>query len=126
MLTGYLNRLVANLSAVYAATKAAYAKDWADININIKTAVLETAKYYMNTDFTSSTFWTNFQYNNWALMSSELKDTYQNAKCLECLRSAYLIDSVTVRCNKYQSVNFLVDQSGSIGAANFQYALRFL
>ena len=42
------------------------------------------------------------------------------------MRSAYLIDSVTIRCNKYQSVNFLVDESGSIGASNFQYALKFL
>lgn len=126
VLTGFLNRLVSNLTAIYTTNKASYALAWADININIKTAVLETAKYYMNTDFVTGSFWTNFQYNNWALMSSELKDTYQNSKCLECLRSAYLIDSVTVRCNKYQSINFLVDQSGSIGASNFQYALKFL
>lgn len=126
VLSGFLNRLVTNLTGIYSTNKASYALSWGDININIKTAVLETAKYYMNFDFISGSFWTNFQYNNWALMSSELKDTYQNAKCLECLRSAYLIDSVTVRCNKYQSVNFLVDQSGSIGASNFQYALKFL
>lgn len=80
----------------------------------------------MNINFLGSNFWSNFQYNSWAAMSSELKTHYTDNNCLECLRSAYLIDSVTIRCNKYQSVNFLVDQSGSIGAANFQYALKFV
>lgn len=80
----------------------------------------------MNTDFIGGSFWSNFQFNNWAQMSSELKDQYTSQACLECLRSAYLIDSVTIRCNKYQSVNFLVDESGSIGAINFQFALDFL
>ena len=59
-------------------------------------------------------------------MSSELKTNYETGNCVECLRSAYLIDSVTIRCNKYQSVNFLVDQSGSVGASNFQHALTFI
>lgn len=40
VLTGYLNRLVTNLTAVYAAGKASYSTVWADLNINIKTAVL--------------------------------------------------------------------------------------
>jgi hypothetical protein len=70
VLTGFLNRLVTNLTAIYSTNKASYALSWANININIKTAVLETAKYYMNTNFISGSFWTNFQYNNWALMSS--------------------------------------------------------
>lgn len=42
------------------------------------------------------------------------------------LHAAYLIDSVTQQCTKVQSVNFLVDQSGSIGLPNFQLALQFL
>lgn len=37
-----------------------------------------------------------------------------------------MIDAVTQKCNKLQSVNFLVDESGSIGAAGFQLALDFL
>jgi hypothetical protein len=126
VLTGYLNRLASNLTTYYNANKASYATAWADLNINIKTAVIEMGKYWMNTDYYGGTFWSNFQYNSWAAMSTELKTNYVNNNCLECLRSAYLIDSVTIRCNKYQSVNFLVDQSGSIGASNFQYALKFV
>ena len=37
-----------------------------------------------------------------------------------------MIDSVTVACDKLQSVNFLVDQSGSITAPNFEYVRDFL
>jgi len=40
VLTGYLNRLTSNLTAYYNANKASYATAWADLNINIKTAVL--------------------------------------------------------------------------------------
>jgi endonuclease IV len=42
------------------------------------------------------------------------------------LHASYLIDAVTQKCNKQQSINFLVDQSGSIGAPGFQLALDFL
>jgi len=42
------------------------------------------------------------------------------------LRSSYLIDAVTQKCNKYQSINFLIDESGSIGSANFALTLNFL
>lgn len=59
-------------------------------------------------------------------MSDYLKGQYRTTNQLYNLRTAYLIDSVTQRCNKYQSVNFLVDESGSIGAAGFQLALDFL
>lgn len=59
-------------------------------------------------------------------MSDYLKDQYRKTNQLYNLRSAYLIDSVTQRCNKLQSVNFLVDESGSIGAPGFQLALSFL
>lgn len=59
-------------------------------------------------------------------MSTYLKEQYTTTNQLYFLRSAYLIDSVTQRCNKYQSVNFLVDESGSIKASNFQLALDFL
>lgn len=126
ILTGYLNRLVTNLSTIYNSNKASYALSWVDVNINIKTAVIEMAKYYMNTNFLGGTFWNNFLFNNWELMSNELKNTNQANSCPECLHSSYLIDSVTTRCNKYQSINFLVDQSGSIGAGPFQYAKDFL
>lgn len=59
-------------------------------------------------------------------MSNYLKEQYKKTDKLHYLRSAYLIDSVTQRCNKYQSVTFLVDESGSIGSANFQLARDFL
>lgn len=80
----------------------------------------------MNLNFLASTFWSNFLFNNWATMSSELKSNNSQSTCPECLHSAYLIDSVTTRCNKYQSISFLVDESGSIGASAFQYAKSFL
>ena len=70
VLTGYLNRMVTNLTTAYASGKASYATIWADLNINIKTAVLQMSKYWMNTNFLGDNFWSNFQYNNWALMSS--------------------------------------------------------
>ena len=84
------------------------------------------AKHDMNTDFTGSAFWTAFLSNDWTTMSNTLKTTHSTSTCLECLHSAYLIDSVTTRCNKHQSVNFLVDQSGSVGAVAFQSNLDFL
>ena len=59
-------------------------------------------------------------------MSDYLKAEFRATDELYYLRSAYLIDSVTRRCNKIQAVNFLVDQSGSIGDANFVLALDFL
>lgn len=109
LLTGYLNRVVANLSTLYNANRISSAATWANLNINIKTAVVEMAKYSMNQNFLGGTFWKNFLFNNWAAMSSELKASDANNSCPECLHSAYLIDSVTTRCNKYQSINFLVD-----------------
>ena len=42
------------------------------------------------------------------------------------LHNSYLIDSVTLQCNKYQSINFLVDHSASINADAFDLALDFL
>lgn len=42
------------------------------------------------------------------------------------MRSAYLINSVTQSYNKYQSVNFLVDESSAIGTTNFNYVKTFL
>lgn len=126
LLTGYLNRLVANLSTIYNANKLSSAPTWANLNINIKTAVLEMAKYNMNVNYLASTFWNNFLFNNWVDMSNELKANNSQNTCPECLHSAYLIDSVTTRCNKYQSINFLVDESGSIGSSAFQYAKTFL
>lgn len=127
-MVGFLNRLATNLSTFYGASKASQSLAWAEVNINIKTAVIEMVKYNMNTDYLASAFWNNFLANSWSSMSSELYTNHTNTNytCPECLRSAYLIDSVTIPCNKEQSINFLVDESGSIGAANFQYALQFL
>lgn len=73
-----------------------------------------------------SIFWDDFKFNNFTEMSDYLKDQFRKTNQLYFLRSAYLIDSVTQRCNKRQSVNFLVDESGSIGAPGFQLALDFL
>ncbi len=84
------------------------------------------AKYNMNKDFLGSSFWNNFLFNNWADMSSELKAEHSSTGCPECLHSAYLIDSVTTTCNKYQSINFLIDESGSVGNTAFKNALSFL
>ena len=72
-LGGYLGRLVTNLTTTYASGKASYATIWTDLNINIKTAVLQMGKHWMNINYVGSNFWSNFQYNNWVLMSSELK-----------------------------------------------------
>jgi hypothetical protein len=109
LLTGYLNRLVFNLSTIYNANKVSYAPAWASLNINIKTAVVEMAKYNINQNFIGGSFWNSFLFNNWVAMSSELKSNDSQSACPECLHSAYLIDSVTTRCNKYQSISFLVD-----------------
>jgi hypothetical protein len=84
------------------------------------------AKYNMNTNFVSSSFWTAYLLNNFTPMSTELKTSYTQLNCRECLHSAYLIDSVTSTCNKYQSINFLVDESSSIGSSSFSSALSFL
>ena len=59
-------------------------------------------------------------------MSEYLKKKYESTNELFYLRSAYLIDSVTQRCNKHQSISFLIDESGSIGNVNFQLAKAFL
>lgn len=126
LLTGYLNRVVSNLSTIYNANRISSAPTWANLNINIKTAVVEMAKYNMNQNFLGGSFWKNFLFNNWAAMSSELKGNNVQNSCPECLHSSYLIDSVTTRCNKYQSINFLVDESGSIGSSAFQHAKSFL
>jgi len=100
VLTGYLNRLTSNISTLYNLNKAVASISWANLNINIKTAVLEMAKYNMNSNFIGSTFWTNFLFNNFKLMSSELKSNYTQYNCPECLHSAQLIDSVTTTCDK--------------------------
>jgi len=69
VLTGYLNYKTSNIQTTYITNKANFSLLWADLNINIKTAVLEMAKFYMNTNFYAGTFWSNFLFNNWALMS---------------------------------------------------------
>jgi hypothetical protein len=70
VLTGFLSRLTSNISTLYNANKASFSLLWADLNINIKTAVLEMAKYNMNNNFVGSTFWTYFLFNNFLMMSN--------------------------------------------------------
>ena len=74
----------------------------------------------------SGSFWDDFRWNNFTEMTTFLKDKFRETDKLYYQRSAYLIESVSKRCNKYQSVNFLVDESGSIGAGPFRLALDFL
>jgi hypothetical protein len=42
-------------------------------------------------------------------MSDYLKTEFRKTDNLELLHSSYLIDSVTKKCNRLQSINFLVD-----------------
>lgn len=73
-----------------------------------------------------TTFWYKVCINDFAAISEEIKlNMTDKVHTLE-LHEAYLIDSVTQECNKYQSINFLVDESGSIGLPGFQLALYFL
>lgn len=97
---------------------------WIDINVNIKTAICEVVKE--DSLLLYSVFWDDLRYNNFTEMSDYLKEKFRTTNKLYYLRSAYLIDSVTQRCNKLQSVNFLVDQSGSVGIDSFNLALKFL
>jgi len=126
VLVGYLNRLVSNLSTTYNTNKFIASLVWSNVNINIKTAVLEMAKYNMDNNFLGSTLWTNYLFNTFATMSIELKTNNTLSSCPECIHSAYLIDSVTSTCNKSQSINFLIDESSGIGSGSFSLALSFL
>lgn len=70
--------------------------------------------------------WTKVVENQYTQLSKQLKEYYKQYDEQIDLHAAYMIDSVTQKCNKLQSVNFLVDESGSIGAPGFQLALQFL
>lgn len=48
----------------------------------------------------NSTFWTNLCKNDFAELSTELKDYYQANNNQIDLHAAYLIDSVTQECDK--------------------------
>ena len=125
-LSGYLTRLTANLSTIYNANKAASSVAWSALNINIITSVLEVAKMHMNDNIFTTPFWGYFLSNNWAGMSSDLKANYSSNRQQEYLHCAYLIDSVTTPANKYQSINFLADESSTIGSSNFNRITAFL
>jgi len=125
-LSGYLSRLTSNLSTTYNANKAASSLTWSSLNINIITSVLEIAKIHMNNNIYTTSFWNYFLDNNWAAMSSDLKASYVSNQQQEYLHSAYLIDSVTTEVNKYQSINFLADESSTIGSSNFNHITAFL
>lgn len=103
----YMGDFAFMVSMDYSIKRKIYSQTWANINVNIKTAVLQTAK--MQSDFTTSTFRNNLLRNNFSAMSAELKGNYNLTNGTAWLRSAYLIDSVTSVCNKYQSISFLVD-----------------
>ena len=98
---------------------------WANLNINIRTALLSKLKDDKSL-IGDTFFWANVCTNNFEAISEELKGNYSQEDDLLDLHEAYLIDSVTQECNKTQSINFLVDESGSIGSDGFEMALHFL
>ena len=102
-----MSQLVTTVKSKYVAEKANGTRNWSNININIKTAlgmVLKEDKSLIN-----STFWDSFTHNNFTSMSDYLKTEFKKTDNLELLHSSYLIDSVTKKCNRLQSINFLVD-----------------
>lgn len=120
----YMTNLETQLVTQYdAARDGATTKAWTALNINIRTAVLYMVRSYPSW-MGSGTFWTHLIANNFTQVSSTIKKSYESTKQLEELHASYLIDSVTIPCNKHQSVNFLVDQSGSIGQTNFETYVR--
>ena len=126
MMNGYLSRLNSNLSTQYDANKAAASVNWANLNINIITAVLELGKLQMNGDFVGTTAWTHLLSNDWPALSSDFMATYSSTNQSEYLHSAYLINSATTTYDKHQSISFLIDQSSTVGAANFASITTFL
>lgn len=67
----------------------------------------------------SGELWNCVLRNDFIAVSTHIKTSYESTGSLEELHASYLIDSVTIECDKRQSINFLVDQSGSIGQTNF-------
>ena len=102
-----MNNLLTQIKTKYASEKISTSKSWADINVNIRTAISEVMKE--DKTLLSGAFWDDFRWNNFTEMANYLKDKFRETDKLYYLRSSYLIDSVSKRCNKYQSVNFLVD-----------------
>lgn len=76
--------------------------------------------------FNNSALWDKLIKNDFIGISAELKEDYTKSGEQMDLHAAYLIDSVTEVCDKDQSINFLIDESGSIGPAGFTTALNFL
>ena len=95
---------------------------WDSLNINIRTAILSKLKENEGL-LGDSEFWAQVCLNNFEAVSDELKLEYEGSDDQVDLHAAYLIDSVTQQCDKYQSVNFLVDESGSITAPGFALCL---
>ena len=125
-LTGFLNRLTSNLSTTYNTNKQASSVAWSSFNINLVTAILEVAKLQMNDNFQSTQFWSHLLDNNWSAMISDLQLNYSSTSRVEYLHSSYLVEAATTVYNKSQSVNFLVDQSATVGASNFANMKAFL
>ena len=82
VLSGYLNRQQTNLTTTYNSQKSGSSLTWSALNINIITAVLETAKYYVNANIYSTNFWSYLLSNRFDLMSGELKNISRNTSCL--------------------------------------------
>jgi hypothetical protein len=125
-MNGFLTRLASNLSALYNANKAGSSLSWASLPTNIVTAVLEVAKLQMNANFLASSAWSLLLGNNWIGLASDFRASYGSLGKVEYLRCAYLVESVGVTYNKYQSVNFLADESATVGAGNFAQITAFL
>ena len=77
-MTAFLNRLASNLSSIYNTDRRNGTSAWADLNINIKTAVIEMAKVNMNENYIGSPFWGSFLENDFRSMSTQLKGTHRS------------------------------------------------
>jgi hypothetical protein len=120
-----MNSLATNAKTLYTSKQKTNTSTWVNLNINVKTALLETLKENL-TLMGNSNFWNYFLSNNFASMSTYLKQQYNQTNQTLQLHSAYMIDSTLGVCNRQISISFLVDESGSIKAANFQLALNLL
>lgn len=84
-----MTQLVSSIKTKYTAEKITGTRTWADLNINVKTAVSEIIKE--DKSLLSSGFWDDFKYNNFSEMSDYLKSEFRKTNELTYLRSAYMI-----------------------------------
>lgn len=93
-----MTNLTSYAQTQYMASKALASQNWADININIKTAVLQSLKESWAKIETGNILWQSFLTNDYRKMSDTLKDEYRVSNEKEKLHTAYLIDSVISTC----------------------------